>query len=93
MGVITGFIVTVNVVDVAQALLIGVKVYVVVAPKLGAGVQVPSIPLVEGVGSVKGVPTQSGPIGVKVGVTWGVIVTFKVCGLAQGNKIESGLNV
>jgi len=41
VGVITGFIVTVKVVDVAQALLIGVKVYVVVAPKLGAGVQVP----------------------------------------------------
>jgi Mg/Co/Ni transporter MgtE len=49
--------------------------------------------LVEVVGSVKEVPTQSGPIGVKVGVTWGVIVTFKVCGFAQGNKIESGLNV
>lgn len=60
---------------------------------LGAGDQVPGIPLVEVVGSVNGVPTHKGPMGAKIGVTCGVIVTFNVCGFAQGNKMESGLNV
>lgn len=60
---------------------------------LGAGDQVPCIPLVEVVGSVNGVPTHSGPMGVNAGVTCGVIVTFNVCGFAHGNKMESGLKV
>ena len=47
----------------------------------------------EVVGNVKDVPAHNGPIAVKVGVTWGVIVTFNVCGFAHGNNTESGVNV
>ena len=47
----------------------GVKVYVVVALGLKEGDQVPETPLVETKGSGIVVPTQTGEIGLNVGVT------------------------
>ena len=49
----------------------------------GAGLHVPVIPSFEVVGSVKVVPLQTGPIGSKVGVVCGVIVTVIVVVVAH----------
>ena len=57
---------------------VGVKVYVVVARLLGAGDQVPLIPLVDVAGSTIGVPVQTGVAMLNVGVTKGLTVTVKV---------------
>jgi hypothetical protein len=47
---------------------------------------------VDVVGKLNDVPEHIGPIGVKSGVINGLTVTLIVCGLAQGNRIESGVN-
>ena len=60
---------TVNVVVVPHCPAVGLKVYVVVALLLMAGVQEPAMPLFEVVGKVKLPPIHMGAMAVKVGVT------------------------
>ncbi len=61
----------------------GVKVYVVVAVLLIAGIQVPVTPLVDVVGNVNVPPLHIGAMAVKVGVTTGLTVTVKLVVLAH----------
>jgi len=64
---------------VAQREALGVNVYVLVMVLLKAGDQVPVIPFKEVVGQgVKVPPAQIGPLGVKVGMTFGVTLTVTV---------------
>ena len=68
VGVVGWFTVTVIVVVVAHWPAEGVKVYVVVAVLLIAGLQVPVMPLLEVVGKVNEPPLQIAATWVKVGV-------------------------
>ena len=83
---------TVMVVVVAHCPVFGVNVYVVVAVLLGAGDQVPVMPLFEVVGKEgKVVLIQIGATCVKVGTTGAVIGTDKVAVLAHWPAL--GVNV
>jgi hypothetical protein len=68
VGVVGWFTVTVIVAALAHCPVEGVKVYVVVAVLLIAGLQVPEIPLLEVVGKVNDPPLQIAATWVKVGV-------------------------
>ena len=61
-GVTTGTTSTVLVTETAHCPAVGVKVYVVVAVLLIAGLQVPVMPLIDVVGSVMVAPEQTGAI-------------------------------
>ena len=78
-GATIGFTIIVIVVVSAHKPGVGVKVYVVVSVLLICGDHVPVIPLFEVVGSGEITsPTQIGPTAVKVGVTFGLIVSVPV---------------
>jgi len=97
IGVTFGFTVIVNAVGRAQEPADGVKVYVVV-PSIDVstdeGLQVPVILLLEVVGKIGALAPWHKLLGipVNVGVTFEFTVTFKVCLLAQGKLIGSGVN-
>jgi hypothetical protein len=79
VGVACGLTVMVNVVVVAHWPAAGVKVYVVVAVLLSAGVHVPVIPLFDVVGNAASVaPEQIGATVVNVGVACGLTVMVNV---------------
>ena len=86
-GVTCGFIVTLNVVEVAHCPAAGVNVYVVVpgvAVFIVAGLHVPVIPLMDVVGSTGAVLFwHNGPIAVNAGITCGLIVTLSVAVVAH----------
>jgi hypothetical protein len=85
VGVTFGVTVIVNVVVVAHCPAVGVKVYVVVAVLLSAGVHVPVIPLFDVVGNAASVaPEQIGATAVNVGVTCALITISIVLTAAQG---------
>lgn len=77
------FTVTVIVTVVAHCPAFGVKVYVVVAVLLMAGLHVPEIPLDEVVGNVNELPEQIAGICVNTGVTGVVTVTVIVAVVAH----------
>ena len=84
VGVIFGLTVIVKVAVVAHCPAAGVKVYVVVAVLLSAGVQVPVIPLLEVVESgVRVAPEQIGAITLNVGAIFGLTVIVKVAVVAH----------
>ena len=84
VGVTGLLIVMVNVVVVAHTPEFGVKVYVVVAVLLIAGLHVPGTPFVEVVGSgAIASPAQNGPLALKVGAAGGPTVTVMVTGIAH----------
>ena len=97
IGVTFGFTVIVNAVGRAQEPADGVKVYVVV-PSIDVstdeGLQVPVILLLEIVGKIGALAPWHKLLGipVNVGVTFEFTVTFKVCLLAQGKLVGSGVN-
>ena len=97
IGVTFGFTVIVNAVGRAQEPADGVKVYVVV-PSIDVstdeGLQVPVILLLEVVGKIGALAPWHKLLGipVNVGGTFEFTVTFKVCLLAQGKLIGSGVN-
>src|SRR6478736_81348 len=78
VGVTGWFTVTVKVVVLAHCPAAGVKVYVVVAVLLIAGLQLPGMPLVDVVSRLIGSPAQIAGIATKVGVTGWFTVTVKV---------------
>jgi hypothetical protein len=65
-----GFTVTVIVAVLAQSPVLGVNVYVVVALRFGAGLQLPFTPLLEVVGKLMAPPVHIAAIGVKVGLVF-----------------------
>jgi hypothetical protein len=83
VGVTTGFTVTVTVAVFAHCPAAGVKVYVVVALLLIAGLHVPVTPLFDVVGKVKLPPLQIGAMVAKVGVTTGLTVTVRLTVVAH----------
>jgi len=84
VGVIFGLTVMINVVVVAHCPTAGVKVYVVVAVLLSAGVHVPVIPLFDVVGNGFNVPPeQIGAKAMKVGVIFGLTVMVRVVVVAH----------
>ena len=92
VGVTLGLTVIVSVVAVAHCPAVGVKVYVVVAVLLSAGVHVPVIPLFDVVGSAaSGSPEQIGAYAVKVGVMFGLTVIVNVVIVAHRPAV--GVNV
>ena len=87
-----GLTVMVIVVLVAQSPAVGVKVYVVVAVLLIAGVQVPVMPLFEVAGrAASGSALQIAGTGVKVGVIFGFTVIVNVVVVAHNPDV--GVNV
>ena len=91
VGVTLGFTVTVNVAVVAHSDAAGVKVYVVVAVLLIAGLHVPVIPLVDVVGSTSVAPEQIGATAANVGVTLGFTVIVNVAVVAH--SVAAGVKV
>ena len=85
------FTVTVMVVVAVHPPGFGVKVYVVVAILLIAGLHVPEIPLVEVAGSVNDCPEQIGVMALKVGTVPAFTVTVIVAVAAHCDP--SGVNV
>lgn len=86
------FTVTVIVFVEAHCPTFGVKVYVVVATLLIAGLHVPVIPLVEDVGSVKDAPGQIAGTSVNVGVTK-VLFTVTVMVVVEAHCPAVGVKV
>jgi hypothetical protein len=85
IGVIVGFTVTLKVVPIAHSPGLGVKLYIPEVVLLTiAGFQVPVIPLFD-VGSKTGLiePKHIGAIGVKLGVSIGLTVTFNIVVVAH----------
>jgi hypothetical protein len=79
VGLSIGFTVIVSVVVVAHCPAVGVKVYVVVAVLLSAGLHTPVIPLFDVVGSAdKLAPLHIAATGVNVGVMFGLTVMLSV---------------
>ena len=97
LGVTFGLIVIVTELETAHKPVVGVKVYVVV-PNIDVstdeGLQVPVILLLEVVGKTGALAPWHKLLGipVNVGVTFEFTVTFKVCLLAQGKLVGSGVN-
>ena len=88
VGVTFGLTVTVSVVTVAQGPGSGVNVYVLeFRLSIAAGLHVPFIPLVEGVGKAGAIPPEQMVRvvpKVNVGIIFGVTVTVNVVTVAQG---------
>jgi hypothetical protein len=95
VGVTFELTVTVNVIGVAQGPGLGVNVYTSeFRLSTTAGLHVPAMPLVEGVGKAGTMPPEQMVRVVpkaNVGIIFGVTVTVNVIGMAQGPG--SGVNV
>jgi hypothetical protein len=92
VGVILGFTVIINVVEVAHCPLVGVNVYVVVAVLFKAGAQVPLKPLLDVVGKAdKTPPEQIAATAVNVGVILVLTVIVKV--VVEAHCPVVGVNV
>ena len=84
VGRMFGLTTIVNVVVVAHCPAVGVKVYLVVAVLLSAGVQVPVMPSLEVVGNAASVaPEQIGATAVNVGRMFGLTVMVNVVVVAH----------
>jgi hypothetical protein len=91
-GVMSGFTTIVRVAVVAHCPAAGVKVYVVVAVLLSAGLHVPVMPLIDVVGNAaRTVPSQIACTGLNVGVTNGFTVIVSEVGTAH--SLALGVNV